>query len=344
MKRVALGLAMFCLIFCTRAFAEIKYIEIKDVSNVSEIEFSNLSDFEKFAVGDIFFCKKTSKSYVLVGGTYYSYNLQGYKTVADFKAGSKYKNAIDYYESVEQKIPDAERFYFYKSNHFANGADALDAWANGWGEKFERANYARFEDEEIYLGSPISNLYYSAKQYGINTLSECVELLFLQKHEFESMEIYRIAKSKGFKENSDYQSAIAKGFETKEVWDAARKLNLANASEYQNYIAFVAEIENKIDEKDFTKEAAVVYHYIAKVPKDNYSLEKLIENCNSQMKNENANVKLAIEKYVEKKVDYYKNSFEKMENYLSNSLVLRIIENSKELGKYNEKNDVFNKK
>lgn len=341
MNRIVI-LSMLYLTFCTLAFAEIKYIEIKDVSNISEIEFSNLNDFEKFAVGDIFFCKKTSKSYVLVGGTYYSYNLQGYKTVTDFKAGSEYKNANDYYESVEQKIPDAERFYFYKINNFANGADALDAWANGWGEKFEHTNYAKFEDEEIYLGSTISPLYYSAKQYGINTLSECVELLFLQNHGFDSMEVYKIAKSKGFRENSDYQNAIARGFETKDVWEDAKKLNLANASEYQNYTTFVAEIENKVSEKGFSKEEAVVYHYIAKVPKDDYSLDKLIENCNRQMKNENANVKLAIEKYVERKIDYYK--YEKIENYLNRSIVMKIIENSRELGKYNEKNDVFNKK
>ena len=86
----------------------------------------------------------------------------------------------------------------------------------------------------------------------------------------------------------------------------------------------------------------MVYHYIAKVPKDDYSLDKLIENCNRQMKNENANVKLAIEKYVERKIDYYK--YEKIENYLNRSIVMKIIENSRELGKYNEKNDVFNKK
>ncbi|MCM1321967.1 MAG: hypothetical protein NC041_08440 [Bacteroides sp.] len=345
MKQAALSLALFCLICCSRAAAEIKYIEIKDVANISEIEFSNLSDFEKFATGDIFFCKKTSKSYVLVGSTYYSYNLQGYRTVADFKAGSEYKNAGDYYESAEQKIPDAERFYFYKSNHFANGADALDAWANGWAEKFERANYAKFEEEEIYLGGSISESYYSAKEKGINTLPKYIEFLFLQKHGFSSMEVYKTAKSKGFNENSDYQNAAAKGFETKEVWDTARKLNLADSAEYRNYIAFTAEIEKRAGEKNVSKKEAVVYHYLLKVPKDSYSLEKLIENLKTQIKAENINVKRAIEEYVgERYRNNYGNNFTEMENYLSSSLVLEIIGNSKELGKYNEKTDVFNKK
>jgi len=119
-----------------------KYIAIEDYTGLSVVKVSTVDDFIDLArrnkVNAAFIKWKsgstTSTILVKVDSVFYSFELSGYNTIADYHKGSKigHHDGAAYYDAVKLGITQLEFYKYYKRNAFATMEDARKAYATGF--------------------------------------------------------------------------------------------------------------------------------------------------------------------------------------------------------------------
>ena len=119
-----------------------RYIAIEDYTGLSVIKVSTVDDFIDLARRNkvsTAFIKWNSDSVVStvlvkVDSVFYSFELSGYSTVADYLKGTRtgYPDGAAYYEAVKLGITQLDFYKYYKRNAFAAVEDARKAFASGF--------------------------------------------------------------------------------------------------------------------------------------------------------------------------------------------------------------------
>jgi hypothetical protein len=119
-----------------------KYIAIEDYTGLSVVKVSTVEDFIDLAkrsrTSSAFIKWKggaeTSTILISIDSVFYSFELDGYKTIADYHKGTKagYRNGAAYYEAVKLGITQLDFYVYYKRNDFASMEDAKKAYAAGF--------------------------------------------------------------------------------------------------------------------------------------------------------------------------------------------------------------------
>ncbi len=125
-------------------------------------------------------------AFIIAGNTYFSFYLEGYKTLFDFKAGKNenFKTSEDYERAKSLGIENSDFYYFYAKNSFLSISDCKSAQNNG------------FQD---------SASFYEAKKLGYKKYEDYKEYLSYTANGFASKDEYLIAKSKGFYNAQEYK-------------------------------------------------------------------------------------------------------------------------------------------
>ncbi len=143
MKR--LSVPALILLFALPATAQetfSKYIAIEDYTGLSVMKVSTAEDFIDLAkrnrISTAFIKWKSggASSTILfnIDSVFYSFELAGYGSIADYHKGSKlgYKNGAAYYEAVKLGITQLDFYLYYKRNDFTTMEDAKKAYAAGF--------------------------------------------------------------------------------------------------------------------------------------------------------------------------------------------------------------------
>lgn len=119
-----------------------RYIAIEDYTGLSVIKVSTVDDFIDLArrnkVSTAFIKWKgdsgTSTVLVKVDSVFYSFELSGYSTIADYLKGTRtgYPDGAAYYEAVKLGITQLDFYKYYKRNAFTTVEDARKAFAAGF--------------------------------------------------------------------------------------------------------------------------------------------------------------------------------------------------------------------
>ena len=123
-----LMISMFC-----GAMAELKYVEISTKQNLPTIQIKSIDDFEKiinsYNISIVFLnnMERTgSEALVMTNGTYFSFPMEGYKTLSDYRAG---KNAKFKQAENKSKVKEGNVVYWTthgKNFHTHEDCQALD--------------------------------------------------------------------------------------------------------------------------------------------------------------------------------------------------------------------------
>lgn len=116
MKKFFSAIIVFS-VFITSLFCEIRYIEIDSIKNVPVIEIKNIEDLEsiinEYGIRIGYIQKSIDSSheynkkvcdglmlYIIVGSVYFSFSMEGYVTLGDYKKGfaMKFQNGSDLLE------------------------------------------------------------------------------------------------------------------------------------------------------------------------------------------------------------------------------------------------------
>lgn len=271
MKKIII--IVFLSLFLTASvFCEIRYIEIGS-SNISSILINDIDDFEaiinEYGIRIGFISKDNEKYgfwdypkgenktvYVMVNSVYFSFKMNGYSTLSDYKNGKEknFKNGADYYQALNKGFNSSEIYYFYINNHFHSVDDSKNAYKNG------------FKD---------SDTYYEAVKAGYAKFSEYEEYLDYTQRGFRNKSDWQTAKPKGFYSGPEYYTAVENGFLNYKEFDSARKIGLTTNEDYQKFNNMVSNIEKIMNDRNLNKKNAVIYYYIQNIPKGEMGLSAL---------------------------------------------------------------------
>ena len=168
MKRIFI--ALFFIFISFFSFAEMRYVEINSISNATIVKLKKLEDLEfiigKHNVSVAFFQSSSGDLLVNADGTYFSFWLNGYWTIDDYKKGTAagFKNGSDFSDAEFHCIESSELYYFFKSNSFNSVEDCTDARKNG----FSRAS--EFYDAQT-KGFSTNADYQKARSYNLQDKS-----------------------------------------------------------------------------------------------------------------------------------------------------------------------------
>ena len=119
-----------------------RYVAIEDYTGLSVIKVSTVDDFidlarrNKVTTAFIKWKSDNGASTVLVkvDSVFYSFELAGYNTIADYLKGTRigYLDGAAYYEAIKLGITQLDFYKYYKRNAFATVEDARKAWATGF--------------------------------------------------------------------------------------------------------------------------------------------------------------------------------------------------------------------
>lgn len=275
--KIALAATLFSLqAFC--GFAELNYIEIYSISDATIIRIKSLDDLEELisknnistaflqtGVTDttktssgIFTSKPYNLIYINIDGTYFSFNLENYAKILDYKDGKTlgFENGTEYYEAKNLNLPNAELYDYYKKNTFASSEDCIEAKKNNF---------------------PTSDDYYASKEKGYDNYSDYKEYLVWNGKGYKSKEEWLNAKSKGFSKYNakDFHDAQANGFATADDYQKAHELGFTKNDELKTYNSVTKDLEQIANDKGTSRKQTAIYFFIKKLAKGNYSLRVL---------------------------------------------------------------------
>lgn len=275
--KIALAAALFSLqVFC--GFAELNYIEIYSISGATIIRIKFLDDFENlisknnisttFMQTGVTETTKTSSGiytskphnilYINIDGTYFSFNLGTYVKISDYKDGKTlgFENGTEYYEAKNLNLPNAELYNYYKKNAFASSEECIEAKKNNF---------------------PTSDEYYAAKEKGYDNYSDYKEYLVWNGKGYKSKKEWQNAKDKGFSNYNAkaFYEAKANGFATADDYQKAYELDFTKNDELKTYNSVIKDLEQILNDKGTDRKQTVIYYFMKKLSKGNYSLRVL---------------------------------------------------------------------
>lgn len=303
-KIIALILTFFSF---SHLFAELRYIEIDSKQNLPTIRIKKIDDFEAiintYDISLVFLqiqndsdsrygrsTSKISDAFVIAGNTYFVFNMEGYATLADYKAGksANYLTANDYSKAKSLGISDTNLFYFYDRNSFQNLVDANDAFKNGFDLYGENAKSPQNKESEAY---------YDAKKLGYQNYADYKEYLDYTAKGFKSKDEYLFAKSKGFSSAQEFAAATTAGFADNEEYQKAKKLGLNKKSDFLTYSEITKSVEKIISDKKIDKKSALTYYFIQNLPKSENAISALSKTLNENFNANSTELKNALNSY-----------------------------------------------
>ncbi len=367
MKKIKITLAavLFSLqVFC--AFAELNYIEIYSISDAPIVKVKLVEDFEslisknnvstallqtgvidetKITSGRIHSSKPYNIAYINIAGTYFSFNLGTYAKISDYKEGKAlgFENGTEYYEARNLNLLNLELYQYYKKNTFKSSEDCAEAKKNNF---------------------PTSDEYYAAKEKGYDSYADYKDYLVWNGKGYKSKEEWLKAKGKGFSNYNakDFYDAQANGFATADDYQKAHELGFTKNDELKTYNSVTKDLEQILNDKGTDRKQTVIYYFMKKLSKGNYSLRVLsasLKDIFSQsdettqktitifINNENQNNGAAgYETYNNRYTSKSKPSIINYDKLFSDSELNAFLEKTdfKELGSFNKENGIFTKK
>ncbi|HAC32058.1 MAG TPA: hypothetical protein DCF70_05470 [Treponema sp.] len=318
---------LMTLFLSLNAFAELKYIEISSKQNLPMVRIKTIEDFEaiirNYDISLVFLqydietrpssalsfqpLTKSNEAFVIAENTYFIFSLEGYKTLADYKAGknSNYKSAYDYEQAKSLGIDDAEFFYYYTRNSFHNVADANEAYKNGFVLYKAFKSETNFISGQKYLAviennpkNQESDAYYEAKKMGYANYKDYKEYLNYSAKGFKTKDEYQAAKSKGFSNAGEEKTATEAGFTNNEEYSDAKSLGLNTKSDFTTYKEITRAIDNIIEERKLPKKHATLYYFIQKLPKSECAISILSKTLTDNYNENSPELKNALNSYL----------------------------------------------
>lgn len=371
------------------AFSELKYVEICSIQNLPVIKIKTIEDFEEIIKNyniPIVFIKHdsetkpsfqssakftdNSEALVLTGNTYFTFNLEGYNTLADYKAGNNanFKNSTDYMRAKSLGIENSEFFYYYSRNSFRNIEDANNAYKSGFvfykvfrqvtpSEKMFLQSQKQLVLNENISRNEESDKYYDAKKLGYNDYSSYKEYIDYTANGFKTKDEYLLAKSKGFYRATDFKTATDAGFSDGEEYNEALKLGLKTKSDLTAFTEITSSIDKIISEKKSNKMNATIYYFIHCLPKGEMSISVLSKSLEETYSSNSDELKNALNIYEndlknQRELEQKRQDRKKTKNLLNintffstNNLKKFFNDNDiSMLGSYSEKTEIFKRK
>ncbi len=379
------------LLACCSASGEIKYIEIDNTNNLPTVWIKNIDDFDAMiknqSVSTVFLWAGTNivskdvstTAIIKAGDMYYAYNLDGYKTIADYKAGksANFKSAEDYMKAKDLGISESDFYYYYARNTFEKVEDASDAYKNGFVDlsQIDNRNYREKRGDKLSglakgaasilrsdyderLNKADSQIYYDAKGLGYNNFADYDEYLYYAAKGFKDKNEYLLAKSKGFERAELFNQAMEAGFTDKSEYGEAKTLGVKNKADLEKYKKISTAIDKLITDKKLNKDDAILYYLIQQVPKGEYAVSALSktlrENFEQDRSQNSRELNSALNRYFSNNNPM---SYEGVQYLIERRLesFLRGIDTANlglpnkgidisQLGSYNKKTEIFKKK
>lgn len=287
----------FCLIvsllfFTSALFCEIRYIEIDSIKNVPVIEIKTVEDFEsiigEYGVRIGYLQKNNSTLFIIADSVYFSFALNGYYSLSDYKTGKakKFKNGDDFNDAISLGFDSSETYYYYKTNSFNSVEDCKDAYKNDF--------VGVTKDFALYKYSSDSSVYYAAKKEGYTKYSDFKEYVDITNNGFKTKEDWLDAKSKKFENGKDYYIATENGFSNYKDFNSAQMIGITTNDDYQEYLQIKDSIEKIMKEKNLEKNNAVIYFYIQKLPKGDKALSALTNSLNENYSSQKKEISTAL--------------------------------------------------
>ena len=339
-KKIKIALAAALLSFQTIfAFAELNYIEVGSISNAPIVIITKLSDFEllitKNNVSTAFLRSSDGAMFINAGGSYFAYNLKFYTSISDFKTGESlgFKSGKEYYEAKNLELPTAELYSYYKQNSFKSSADCIKAKENGF---------------------PASSEYYTAKELGYEKHSDYMDYLNWTGKGYKSKEDWQLAQKRGFTDihAKTFYESQEQGFANYDDYNKARGLGFSKNDELQIFNTVTGDLEKIVKAKAIERKQAVIYYFIQKLQKDEFSLSVLSKSLK--------NICDGSDKATQKTITYFLNENDgnnnrhnsygrnqiNLDNLFSEKELQVFFEKvePKELGTYSSKSEIFKKK
>ena len=364
--KIALAAALFSLqIFC--AFAELNYIEIESISNAPIVKVKSLEDFESLisknnvstaflqigvtvttkTMSGIFTSKPYNVAYINIAGAYFSFNLGTYARILDFKEGRNlgFENGTEYYEARNLNLLNSELYQYYKKNTFKSSEDCAEAKKNNF---------------------PTSDEYYAAKEKGYDSYADYKDYLVWNGKGYKSKEEWLKAKGKGFSNYNakDFYDAQANGFATADDHQKAHELGFTKNDELKTYNSVTKDLEQILNDKGTDRKQTVIYYFMKKISKGNYSLRVLSASLKDIFYQHDEGTHKTIEFFIDndksrtlerhiepkRRSDWYRNDNNLSpitgDELFSDSELNAFLEKAdfKELGSFNKENGIFTKK
>ncbi len=263
-----LMISMFC-----GAMAELKYVEISTKQNLPTIQIKSIDDFEKiinsYNISIVFLnnMERTgSEALVMTNGTYFSFPMEGYKTLSDYRAGknASFRSSADYEKAKNLGIEKSDIYYYYERNSFKNLADCMDAYNNGF-VSVSSSSYRNDSEKE-------STSYYEAKKLGYGKYSDYKEYLNYTANGFKTKDEWLLAKSKGFYNASVLKTATEAGFSNNTEYQKAVQYGLKTKSELTRYEEITGEIDKIAEAKKWKRPESALYYFLRTMPKGDWAV------------------------------------------------------------------------
>ncbi|GEM_PF-5268959 len=358
MKLCQYGKLLFLLSFfiiSAPVFA-VRYVDVTSVTNVPLIAVQNIEDFEAmiddYQVSVIYRVSKTEEAknynyssgetnikntvFIVADGTYFSFSIGDYSTIADCKAGlsNKFRSGKDFYNAQKLGIERSDFYYWYSNNHFRSIEDARDAYKLGFFSK-------KSED------------YYEAKKLGYPSFEDYDIYCTYTKAGFQTKDEWESAQKAGFKRAEEYRTAQNAGFVTFSEYDEAKKLGISKKDSYDSYKAMTDSIDKVVEKNKLTRAEAFVLVLLQDFPKGDLSTSVLSSRLRDMLSRQ-SDITAALSVYVfgpttnkyNRRNDYGSSTGQSLNNLISES-GLRLFFTTVDIGKsgsYDQVSDVFKKK
>jgi hypothetical protein len=328
---------LFCVLISVCATAELKYIEIVQTQNLPLFMVKSIDDFEaiisRYGASMVFLQyqpqSSSSTAFVIAENTYFSFDLEGYASIADFRSGKnqKYKNAQDYEEGKSLGFSNSEAYYFYTKNSFKSVKDCLTAISH----KF-----------------PDSRSFYNAKNQGYSEYSDYKEFCDFSALGYLSKEEYTEAKSKGFYHANEFRTATTAGFLNKNEYSQAISMGLKTKEDF-------SAIEKYCSEFNVEKKVSAIYYFVQKIPKGEMSISVLGKSLRENLQKTSQELQTAMSLYIsgfENVQEYERNRRQTVKRFVNiqylfdDSSLKRFFNavDTSKLGAYSDKTEIFKRK
>ena len=277
---------VFTVLMLCGAAAELKYVEIGARQNLPMIRIKSIDDFETiintYNISLVFLQSnsgRTNEAFVMAENTYFVFELDGYKTLADYRAGNAalFRTAEDYGKAKALGIEKSDFYYYYARNSFKSVEDAKDAQKKGFDKSID---------------------YYSAKQLGFANYTDYSEYLFYTANGFKSRDEYLLAKSKGFSQADMFKMASEAGFLNYDEYRRAEQFGLKTKSDLVAFNEITGAIDTIAATRKLNKEQSALFYYLALLPKSEKAVSALSNPLNSLYMAHSAEVRAALGQYV----------------------------------------------
>lgn len=336
-------LAIFILAMISAPVFAVRYVDVASVTNVPLISVSSVEDFEAVIDGyqvpivyRVTQRKEMGRNYyeetvyvttlfTAVNGTYFSFSIDSYKTVDEYKKGqaSGFKDGKDFYAAKKLGIDEADFYYRYSRSGYHAVEDFQDASKKGFAT---------------------SSDYYAAKNRGYSSYAEYKEYLEYTNSGFKTKDEWEKSKKAGFTQASVFYKAAEAGFTTNSEYEAAGKVGLQDSKKSYDFYMSVTNAIDRIAEKDkLEKKDAFVLFLLQNLPKGEMSLGILSKTLSGMIYDEPKNVIGALQDFIfppssnsRRSGIYDLISTGKLQSFFSSV-------NIKQIGSYNSKTEIFKK-